>query len=72
MDADGSNVQRISFGAGNYGTPVWSPRGDWIAFTKQHQGQFYIGVIRPDGSGERLLTDPIMSRGQPGHRTGVC
>jgi len=56
MDADGSNVQRISFGGGNYGTPVWSPRGDWIAFTKQHQGQFYIGVIRPDGSGERLLT----------------
>ena len=34
MNADGSGVQRISFGSGKYGTPVWSPRGDLIAFTK--------------------------------------
>ena len=40
-----------------YGTPVWSPRGDLIAFTKLHSGQFYIGVMRADGSGERLLTE---------------
>ena len=40
-----------------YGTPVWSPRGDLIAFTKLHKGKFYIGVMRTDGSGERLLTE---------------
>ena len=57
MSANGSDVQRISFGEGRYATPVWSPRGDLIAFTKQHGGRFYIGVIRPDGSGERLLTE---------------
>ena len=34
MNADGSNVHRISFGQGRNGTPVWSPRGDLIAFTK--------------------------------------
>ncbi|MCI5060790.1 MAG: Tol-Pal system beta propeller repeat protein TolB [Alphaproteobacteria bacterium] len=56
MNANGSNVQRISFGKGRYANPVWSPRGDLIAFTKMLQGQFYIGVIRPDGSGERLIT----------------
>ena len=28
-----------------------------IAFTKIYKGQFYIGVMRVDGSGERLLTD---------------
>ena len=36
MKSDGSNVKRISFGKGIYGTPVWSPRGDLIAFTKVH------------------------------------
>lgn len=50
-----SDPQRISFGQGSYRTPVWSPRGDAIAFTKIHQGTFYIGVMAPDGSGERLL-----------------
>lgn len=57
MDADGSNVQRISFGGGSYNTPNWSPRGDYIAFTKiTRELGFSIGVIRPDGSGERVIT----------------
>jgi TolB protein len=56
MTATGENVQRISFGTGRYATPVWSPRGDLIAFTKQTEGEFYIGVMRPDGKDERLLT----------------
>ena len=55
MDSSGGSVQRISFGQGSYFTPVWSPRGDLIAFTRQHAGDFYIGVMRPDGSGERML-----------------
>jgi TolB protein len=57
MNADGSNQTRITFGQGRYGTPVWSPRGDLIAFTRQYQGQFYVGVIKPDGTGERLITN---------------
>jgi TolB protein len=33
MNADGTNVQRLTF-QGNYNqTPRWSPRGDLIAFT---------------------------------------
>ncbi len=56
MDADGGNQRRISFGAGRHATPEWSPRGDLIAFTRT-SGNFRIGVLRPDGSGERLLTD---------------
>jgi len=51
------NVKRITFGQGIYGTPVWSPRGDLIAFTKMYKNRFYIGVMRTDGSGERLLTE---------------
>ena len=39
MSASGGPAQRISFGDGSYSTPVWSPRGDYIAFTKQAQRQ---------------------------------
>ena len=56
-------MQRISFGEGKYGTPVWSPRGDLIAFTKLHDGHFYIGVMRPDGSGERQLVESYHAEG---------
>ena len=56
MNADGSNQRRISFGSGRYATPEWSPRADLIAYTRI-AGDFRIGTMRPDGSGERLLTD---------------
>ncbi|MGJ4940490.1 Tol-Pal system beta propeller repeat protein TolB [Bradyrhizobium sp. HKCCYLS1011] len=63
MPAGGGQAQRISFGDGTYSTPVWSPRGDYIAFTKQGGGQFSIGVIKPDGSGERILTAGFHNEG---------
>lgn len=63
MNSSGGDVKRISFGDGRYGTPVWSPRGDLIAFTKMSGGRFYIGVMRLDGSGERLLTESYLDEG---------
>ena len=63
MSAGGGDIHRISFGNGKYGTPVWSPRGDLIAFTKIEGGSFYIGVMKPDGSGERLLTQDFLVEG---------
>lgn len=63
MSAGGGQPQRISFGEGSYNTPVWSPRGDMIAFTKQSGGSFSIGVMRPDGSGERILTSGYHAEG---------
>ncbi|TYB84883.1 Tol-Pal system beta propeller repeat protein TolB [Oceaniovalibus sp. ACAM 378] len=63
MPANGGESTRISFGAGRYGTPVWSPRGDLVAFTKQNQGRFHIGVMRTDGSEERLLTSSFLDEG---------
>ena len=56
MNADGTNQRRITFGGGRYATPEWSPRGDLIAFTRI-AGNFRVGVMSPDGSGERLLTN---------------
>ncbi len=57
MDVNGGNVKRISFNKGRYATPVWSPRGDLIAFTRLSGRKFYIGVMKPDGSGERMLSE---------------
>jgi TolB protein len=56
MGVDGSNPKRISFGSGRYATPEWSPRGDLIAYTRL-SGGIRVGTMRPDGSGERLLTE---------------
>ena len=63
MNKNGRNIHRTSFGKGRYGTPVWSPRGDLIAFTKIYQNRFFIGVMKPDGSGERLLTESFRDEG---------
>ena len=63
MPASGGEATRISFGEGRYGTPVWSPRGDLVAFTKQNAGRFHIGVMRTDGSEERLLTASFLDEG---------
>ena len=60
MSAGGGEPTRLSSGKGRYAAPVWSPRGDYIAFTKIADGRFYIGVIRPDGTGERLLTSSFL------------
>jgi TolB protein len=63
MAAAGGPAQRISFGEGIYSTPVWSPRGDYIAFTKQSANTFAIGVMKPDGTGERILTEGFHNEG---------
>ena len=65
MDRSGGNARRISFGSGRYGTPVWSPdpENPYIAFTKQESGSFKIGVMKPDGSGERILADGFHNEG---------
>ena len=63
MDADGRNIQPFGTGKGRYATPVWSPRGDWIAFTRFGVGGFFIGICRPDGTGERMLSSGYLVEG---------
>jgi TolB protein len=63
MPAAGGPAERISFGEGTYSTPVWSPRGDAIAFTRQLGGKFAIGIMRPDGKEERILTEGFHNEG---------
>ena len=65
MGAGGGGAKRISFGNGRYATPVWSPRGDLIAFTRYagDTANFSIGVMHPDGSGERILSEGWLVEG---------
>ncbi len=65
MAAGGGGARRISFGDGHYATPVWSPRGDLIAFTRYgaETANFAIGVMHPDGSGSRILSEGWLVEG---------
>jgi TolB protein len=63
MNADGTGQRPIPASGGRYSTPVWAPRGNLIAFTRQNGGQFGIGVINADGSGERMLTSAYLDEG---------
>ena len=63
MGAGGSGAKRISYGHGRYATPVWSPRGDLIAFTRLAGATFAIGVMHPDGTGERILSESYSVEG---------
>ncbi len=37
-------------------SPLWSPKGDRIAFVRRLGRDFQIFTIKPDGSGEKQLT----------------
>jgi TolB protein len=65
MGADGSSPRRISFGSGRYATPVFSPdpENPFIAFTKSDGGNFKVGVMKPDGTAERIIADGYHNEG---------
>lgn len=54
------NMKRLSHGDGKYFNPVFSPNNEYIAFTKLLNGNFYIGIMRSDGSNERILAGGYM------------
>jgi TolB protein len=57
-NADGTGEQRLSQGYLDY-NPVWSPDGQWIAFTSERNGSADLYRMHPDGSGlEQLTSDP--------------
>jgi TolB protein len=62
MDADGSNVQKLT----NItlpkfrsicSKPRWSPNGKQIAFVSERDGNFEIYVMNADGGNVRRLTN---------------
>jgi len=74
IEKKSSKAERITYGKGNYATPVWSPRGDYIAFTKSYRKKFFIGLIKSNGTGERLISEGYLTDGpswSPNGRTLV-
>jgi TolB protein len=56
MSASGGVARRISLGKWDYSAPVWSPKGDVIAFVMLVNGQSMIGIMGKDGSNECAVT----------------
>ncbi|MGR3296281.1 MAG: TolB family protein, partial [Candidatus Bathyanammoxibius sp.] len=57
MDADGSNLERLTDNLASDGEPSWSPDGSRIAFTSDRDGNPEIYVMDADGSNQQRLTD---------------
>ncbi|KXK19858.1 MAG: WD40 domain-containing protein, partial [Chloroflexi bacterium OLB15] len=56
MNADGSNVRRLTNTAGEDSQPAWSPDSTQIAFMSDRDGNREIYVMNADGSNVRRLT----------------
>jgi len=55
MDVDGRNITTLTSEWDNF--PVWSPRGDLIAFIRRTGTDFEVFTIHPDGTGLKQLTN---------------
>jgi dipeptidyl aminopeptidase/acylaminoacyl peptidase len=66
LDAHGGWPERVTAIEDPVQAVAWSPRGDWLGFQFAPGGGMnaQIGVVRPDGTGLRVLTD----RGPAGNR----
>jgi TolB protein len=56
MNADGSNVRRLTNHPANDGSPTWSPSGTQIAFRSDRSGGPEIYIMGADGLGLQRLT----------------
>jgi TolB protein len=57
IDADGTNLRRLTTAAGSDANPAFSPKGDLIAFESNRDGTPEIYVMKADGSDQERLTD---------------
>lgn len=57
MNADGSNVQRLTREPGFDASPAWSPDGEHIVFRSTRESTDGIWLIASDGTGPRRLSN---------------
>lgn len=57
MNLEDRSMKVLTTGYDNF--PIWSPRGDLIAFMREIDGFFQILTIHPDGTGLKQLTHTV-------------
>jgi tricorn protease len=55
-DRGGGNPRRLTVHAGEKSTPMFSPDGQWIAFSGSYDGNTCVYVVSKDGGSPRRLT----------------
>lgn len=65
MNADGSNIKRLTTDAAIDGEPDWSPDGAFISFVSNRGGSPEIYAIRPDGDDLKRLTNNGIAERSP-------
>ena len=65
MNADGSEVTKLTTNPADDYEPVWSPDGGKIAFVSNRDGNSEIYVMSTDGSGQTNLTNNTDEEGCP-------
>jgi TolB protein len=56
-DLASGNTGRLTYSGTYNSAPVFSPKGDMIAFVARFEGAFEICLMNPDGSNQRVLTN---------------
>jgi TolB protein len=56
MNADGSDVKKLTDGEGTDSWPAWAPDGKRIAFVTHRDGNYDVHLMNADGTGRANLT----------------
>lgn len=64
MNADGSDVKRLTFKGKFNSSPSWSPDGTRIAFAAMDENNFDIFIMNSDGSGLKRITSAKKANGK--------
>jgi TolB protein len=65
INADGTDLTRLTHSPGPDFDPSWSPDGTQIAFRSERSGESEIWVMNPDGTGQRRLADGLSPAWSP-------
>ena len=56
VSREGGAAERLTSGIGNESNPIFSPDGNWVAFTGEYDGNVDVYVVSANGGEPRRLT----------------